>query len=70
MRIGKKEPQDYAAVCGLYWVGSAWYEVLPATCVTQEEAEAQLVNVCPVYRCARDRGVATAGCALPSPARF
>jgi hypothetical protein len=35
----KREPQDYAAVCGLYWAGSAWYEVLQATCATQDQLE-------------------------------
>lgn len=57
----KREPQDYAAVCGLYWAGSAWYEVLEATCGTQSELEGELVNLCPVYACARVRGVAHCG---------
>ncbi len=61
MKTTKREPQDYAAVCGLYWAGSAWYEVLEATCATQEQAEAELLNLCPVYSCARRRGVAHCG---------
>ncbi len=55
----KREPEDFAGVCGLYWVGSAWYEVFEATCGTQ--GEARLVNLCPVYACAKARGVAHCG---------
>jgi hypothetical protein len=52
MERGKREPQDYAAVCGLYWTGSAWYEVLDATCATQDQLEGELGNLCPVFACA------------------
>ncbi len=61
MERGKREPQDYAAVCGLYWTGSAWYEVLDATCATQDQLEGELGNLCPVFACARQRQVAHCG---------
>ncbi len=61
MEKAKREPGDYAAVCGLYWVGSAWYEVLQATCRTQDHLEAHAANLCPVFLCARQRGVAHCG---------
>lgn len=70
MRTGKREPYDYAAVCGLYWAGSAWYEVLQATCSTQGEVEAELVNLCPVYACARERGVAHCGVCSEFPCQL
>jgi len=50
---------DYAAICGLYWEGSAWYATLGATCAAQ--GEAHLAKVCPVYACARDSAVAHCG---------
>lgn len=55
----KREPQDFAGVCGLYWTGSAWYTTFEATCGTQ--GEVQLINLCPVYACARARGVTHCG---------
>jgi hypothetical protein len=54
-----EQPQDFAAICGLYWEGSAWYATLGATCGTQ--GEAGLNKLCPVYRCARERGVEHCG---------
>lgn len=55
----KRVPEDFAAICGLYWEGSAWYEILEATCATQEEAD--LGKICPVYRCAKDHQVVHCG---------
>ncbi len=51
----KTTPADFAGICGIYWEGSAWYEVLPADCATQDEVD--LGKLCPVYACARERGV-------------
>jgi len=51
--------KDFAAICGLYWEGSAWYEVLDATCATQGEAD--LGKICPVYTCAREHRVEHCG---------
>jgi hypothetical protein len=56
MDAGQK---DFSAVCGLYWAGSAWYEVLPGSCVTQ--AEDHLGKVCPIYTCAQDHHVEHCG---------
>jgi len=55
----KATPQDFAGVCGIYWEGSAWYDVLPAECATQEEID--LGKICPVYACAKERKVAHCG---------
>jgi len=55
----KVTPQDFAGICGIYWEGSAWYDVLPATCATQEKVD--LGKLCPVYVCAKERGVAHCG---------
>lgn len=55
----KSRPRDFAGICGIYWEGSAWYDVLPAECATQGEAD--LGKLCPVYACARDRGVSHCG---------
>ncbi|MDR5683201.1 MAG: DUF3795 domain-containing protein [Armatimonadota bacterium] len=54
-----REIRDFAGVCGLYWEASAWYETLGVTCGMQ--ALAPLVNVCPVYACAKQRGVEHCG---------
>ena len=51
--------KDFGAICGLYWKGSAWYEVLGATCATQ--GEANLGKLCPVYSCAREHHVEHCG---------
>lgn len=58
-RPAKKVPQDFAAICGLYWEGSAWYEALDATCATQEEAD--FGKICRIYTCAREHNVAHCG---------
>ncbi len=55
----KVTPQDFAGICGIYWEGSAWYEVLPADCATQGEVD--LGKFCPVYACAKERGVTHCG---------
>lgn len=55
----KATPEDFAGVCGIYWEGSAWYKALNATCGTQ--ADAPLGKVCPVYSCAKRRGLAHCG---------
>ncbi|GEM_PF-1193285 len=55
----KVAPRDFAGLCGLYWEGDAAYEMSAATCRTQEEGD--FGNLCPVYACARDRGVAHCG---------
>ncbi|MDQ7820823.1 MAG: DUF3795 domain-containing protein [Armatimonadota bacterium] len=55
----KQAPQDFAAICGLYWEGSAWYEALAATCGTQ--GEAGLEKICPVYSCAKEHRVEHCG---------
>jgi hypothetical protein len=55
----KITPADFGGVCGVYWEGSAWYEVLPAVCATQDEVD--LGKLCPVYACAQERGVAHCG---------
>jgi len=55
----KATPEDFASICGIYWEGSAWYEALDATCETQEEA--QLGKICPVYACAKRRGLVHCG---------
>lgn len=51
--------KDFSAICGLYWEGSAWYEVVNATCATQGEAD--LGKICPVYSCAREHQVEHCG---------
>ncbi len=51
--------KDFAAICGLYWEGSAWYEVWKGTCATQDESD--LRKICPVYTCAREHTVAHCG---------
>src|SRR3972149_2438298 len=56
---GKVAPQDFAGICGIYWEGSAWYDVLPADCATQGDVD--LGKLCPVYACAQERGVAHCG---------
>jgi len=55
----KVTPQDFAGICGIYWEGSAWYDVLPADCATQGDVD--LGKLCPVYACAKERGVAHCG---------
>lgn len=55
----KTPPEDYAGICGLYWEGHAGYEASPITCGTQEDGA--LGNLCPVYVCAKLRGVAHCG---------
>jgi uncharacterized protein DUF3795 len=55
----KTAPGDYAGLCGLYWEGDAAYESGGATCGTQEEGG--FGNVCPVYACAKEHGVAHCG---------
>jgi len=64
--VGKNErqnvetvPRDYGGACGLHWEGNAWYEMLGATCSTQETLNPG--NICPVYACAKERGVAHCG---------
>ncbi|HET6948448.1 MAG TPA: DUF3795 domain-containing protein [bacterium] len=52
-------PNDHAAICGLYWEGSAWYATFGATCASQ--GDAGLVKICPVYTCAREHGVEHCG---------
>lgn len=61
----KRVPEDFAAICGLYWEGSAWYEVLDATCATQGEVD--LGKICPVYVCARQTGVEHCGVCAEFP---
>jgi hypothetical protein len=51
--------QRLGGVCGLYWEGSAWYETLGVTCGTQEAGN--LGNICAIYACAKERGVAHCG---------
>ncbi len=51
----KRAPEDFAALCGLYWEGSAWYEALHATCTTQ--GEAHLEKICPIHTCAAEHRV-------------
>jgi len=53
----KNSPQDFAGICGIYWEGSGLYEALGAVCGTQEE----LGKICPIYACARRRGVTQCG---------
>jgi len=55
----KVAPRDFAGICGLYWEGDAAYEVSSLTCSTQGDGD--LGNLCPVYACAVDRGVAHCG---------
>lgn len=55
----KTAPEDFAAICGLYWESSAWYEALQATCGTQ--GEAGLGKICPIYSCAGEHRVAHCG---------
>ncbi len=55
----KTSPEDFAGICGIYWEGSGWYEALGAVCSTQDELV--LGKICPVYACARERGVAHCG---------
>lgn len=56
---GDTTPKDFGGMCGLYWEGNAWYETLGAGCATQEQLH--LGQVCPVYACAKERGVAHCG---------
>lgn len=51
--------KDLAAICGLYWEGSAWYEVMGATCATQGASD--LGKICPVFACAREARVEHCG---------
>lgn len=51
--------RDFGTICGLYWAGRAWYEVLPGSCATQVEAD--LGKTCPVYICAEDHHVEHCG---------
>lgn len=55
----KTAPSDFAGICGLYWEGSAWYDVLGATCGTQEDA--QTGKICRVYVCAKEHRVEHCG---------
>lgn len=55
----KALPKDFAGRCGLYWQGNAAYEMWNATCATQEQVG--VGNLCPVYACTRERGVAHCG---------
>lgn len=55
----KHTPQDFAGICGLYWEGSAWYDVLGATCATQGEVRAD--KICRVYACAQEHRVEHCG---------
>lgn len=55
----KVTPQDFAGICGIYWEGSAWYDVLPGDCATQDQID--LGKLCPVYACAKERGVEHCG---------
>lgn len=57
--VKKAIPQDYAGICGLYWKGNAWYDALERTCATQDEMD--LGKICPVYACARAKGVEHCG---------
>jgi hypothetical protein len=59
MTAGGAVEKDFSAICGLYWKGSAWYDVLDATCATQ--GEANLGKLCPVYSCAREHRVEHCG---------
>lgn len=52
-------PQDFGGICGLHWEGNAWYETLGASCATQETLDPG--RVCPVYACAKERGVTQCG---------
>src|SRR3990170_3375921 len=63
MSAGGAVEKDFSAICGLYWKGSAWYDVLDATCATQ--GEANLGKLCPVYSWAREHRLwTTAFCPL------
>ncbi len=55
----KATAEEFASICGIYWEGSAWYGALNATC--EGQGEAQLGKVCPVYACAKQRGLAHCG---------
>jgi len=61
----KVRPQDFAGICGIYWEGSAWYDVLPAECATQEEVD--LGKLCPVFACAKERRVSHCGVCADFP---
>src|SRR5579884_1747617 len=59
LKTKERSSQDFAGVCGIYWEGNAWYDVLEATCATQDQLD--LGKICPIYACARERGVAHCG---------
>lgn len=59
LKTKERRSQDFAGVCGIYWEGNAWYDVLEATCATQDQLD--LGKICPIYACARERGVAHCG---------
>src|SRR3972149_5051906 len=63
----KVTPQDFAGICGIYWEGSVWYDVLPADCATQGDVD--LGKLCPVYACAKERGPPPPPPPPPPPAR-
>lgn len=49
----------FDGVCGLYWERSAWFTGAIPSCGRQEVVP--LPNVCPVYVCARERGLQHCG---------
>lgn len=51
----RREPGEYAGVCGAYWEGCAWYEALPFPCSRQQETLGEAS--CPVRLCAARRRV-------------
>ncbi|MBI4279036.1 MAG: DUF3795 domain-containing protein [Armatimonadetes bacterium] len=48
-----------AGICGLFAEGDLWYEQQIPACELQEKVE--LRNLCPVYRCAKERQVEHCG---------
>ncbi|MCL6552471.1 MAG: DUF3795 domain-containing protein [Firmicutes bacterium] len=53
------EGRRFAGICGAYFEGDPWFEQNVPACSRQEEVE--LRNICPIYTCARMRGVEHCG---------
>jgi|DewCreStandDraft_2_1066082.scaffolds.fasta_scaffold00357_63 hypothetical protein len=49
----------FAGVCGVFAEGDPWYEENVPACTLQEMVEFR--NVCPIYQCAKARGVPHCG---------
>jgi hypothetical protein len=58
----------FAGICGAYFKGDAWFEEHVPSCSRQEEV--QLRNICPIYTCARQRGVEHCGACEEFPCQL